>query len=1428
VTGGSEDRWVEVTPSQFPHEAEGFALIRAITPDESPYRAWSNFEFRDNHGKWHEVDLLLLGRGQFHLIELKYYSGILRGDDHRWLRDGKRAEDSPLKLARRKAQYLATKLTDELRTWAAETGAQIPDARDVIPFVQESVFLHHERLRCQLSHASAMGLYGLDGHEATTNLPPVSDLVLQAPLRRAIGTNQELILAKLLKRIGLVQRRERTAGSWVIEDQALAEGDGWQDWLASHQVAHQERARIRFQVTPTGAPDSERARVRKVAEHEFRVMSRLQHDGLLRPRDFVESDLGVGLVYDYADSWQPLDLWMAAQTNGVPLATQLSIVRQVGEVLQYAHRNKVVHRGLTPRAVWVRDLPSTDGEVKVRVGDWQGAGVIDTESHTRTFGAGVTSLMRGPSAQQGAPLSSHAEDRWLTEAFLAPEGAWNAAADRVRLDVFGLGALAFYLVAAKPAASSAPALSTRLREQTGLDLSVDLPQVSPALRALVLKSTNPAPTQRTGDVGTFLTDLAEVERQAGDADDTNEDPLDAAPGSVLAGRFRLERRLGRGSTAVGLLVTDLQGTTAATPGAVERVLKVALHDEAAARLSDEAEVLRSLDSPRLVHLVEGPISIGGRRALLLESAGTETLAEALRGRDRLSIDLLQRYGTDLLDALVALDKAGVDHRDIKPSNLGVRENRGDRTKHLVLFDFSLTKAAASATSAGTPPYLDPFLTGRRDRWDSAAERYAAAVVLFEMATGHTPVYGDDPSAKPDTIRDDAAITPAMFDPNLANHLVEFFTAALARDVAARQHTAGEMRAAWAAIFATDATTEPDETADRLAAAATLATPLRESGLTARALSALEPYAVTTVGELLTVDPVRLSRLQGVANATRLQISARIKGWRARLGDVAAPKDPADRDRLSVEDAADLLLQVAADRGRSKNRAGIVRLILGVGTDLDAFATNAQLAAHLPDPVTAARASTLLAALQEAWAAEPKALTLLDQLAAAVNQRLTDLGDVATVAELVSVIHDALAATLVGERDDRLARGLLRLAVERLRALDRADAAEQVISWRRRGSTVIALAHDPMLLDLAEALGRDVDQLVGRSESTRDSIVPAARASERLANALRKAQYAVPANLRDAARLARLAAGLSTHAAASGSNEIYHRDLTQVAAVAHTFQGFGGAQALTPKELRQRVGARFPTLARLPERPRLDELVTQAGLGLLFDDTQGVYRSLQGGGNTTGLQSRVPTTHARETRPVESGGAVGHRLEQSVRSRSFLTLGVPAMRSARLVAALEGRYAAQVVDLTGVLLEALRGHAEQAGIAWELVRAADAEPVSSQPGRGLRELVRRSWGLVQRHVDEALAYGASAPVVITEASPLARYDNMELLARWTDLGTTRGRAVWLVVPQLGSSHGATLDGRPVPLASPGQYLALDADAVDDLARSDLVAAAQKEM
>ena len=297
-------RWVEVTSSPFPHEAEGLSVIRTLLPQTSPYRAWSNVEFRDGQGKWHEVDLIVLGQRRLHLVELKYYSGTLRGDDLRWLRDGHRAEDSPLKLARRKAQRLASKLRDELLRWAQETGTRVNDVRDIVPFVQESVFLHHPGLRCVLSATSRVDLFGLDGRERTSGLPGISTRLLEpSTTREVIGANREAILADLMGRIGLVQRRQREVGSWMIDDEPLDEGRGWQDWPASHRLAASRRVRIRVRVTAPGAPTQEVARVRKVVEHEYRIMSRLAHDGLLQPAcnplqplDFVNDKLSVGLV----------------------------------------------------------------------------------------------------------------------------------------------------------------------------------------------------------------------------------------------------------------------------------------------------------------------------------------------------------------------------------------------------------------------------------------------------------------------------------------------------------------------------------------------------------------------------------------------------------------------------------------------------------------------------------------------------------------------------------------------------------------------------------------------------------------------------------------------------------------------------------------------------------------------------------------------------------------------------------------------------------------------------------------------------------------------------------------------------------------------------------------------------------------------------
>jgi hypothetical protein len=102
--------------------------------------------------------------------------------------DGHPAEDSPLKLARRKAQRLASRLRDDLQRLAQERHAQVPDLRLVAPYVQEAVFLHHLQLRCALPMASRQDLFCPDGLEADTGLPAVSSRLLE-PGRPTRGTS---------------------------------------------------------------------------------------------------------------------------------------------------------------------------------------------------------------------------------------------------------------------------------------------------------------------------------------------------------------------------------------------------------------------------------------------------------------------------------------------------------------------------------------------------------------------------------------------------------------------------------------------------------------------------------------------------------------------------------------------------------------------------------------------------------------------------------------------------------------------------------------------------------------------------------------------------------------------------------------------------------------------------------------------------------------------------------------------------------------------------------------------------------------------------------------------------------------------------------------------------------------------------------------
>jgi len=712
------------------------------------------------------------------------------------------------------------------------------------------------------------------------------------------------------------------------------------------------------------------------------------------------------------------------------------------------------------------------------------------------------------------------------------------------------------------------------------------------------------------------------------------------------------------------------------------------------------------------------------------------------------------------------------------------------------------------------------MAGRKG-YDTAAERYSVGAVLFEMASGSTPVYGDGLS-DPTVVADDARVTEDMFDEAVAPALVPFFRRALARNAGERFHTAGEMLASWtAAIKPVPRTAAAD--AAGLADAAQPSTPLAEAGLSPRALSAVEPLGVITVADLVAVDPVRLSRLGGVAEATRVELRDLSRLWRERFGAaVAGRRRNGDQASGSTDAglptpaaAADLLLARAGDAS-AQGRRRLARLILGLDPDAHAFASQLELGTVLG--VTRARVAQLVGGLQNAWSQASECRELLKAVASIARAALIDLGGVATAEELSSALLAALAPVdQVADRKSagRIAAGLLRMALDRSSALNRTQAETDPFYARRRDGRIAILATDPALLDAADALGEAADDLVSQVTPT-EGIVPARRASAHLREALARVTSGAVIRVDDA-RLVRLGAALAMKAALSGAGDLHYRNLSPVVAVSIALRGVGATERIRVQEIKDRVRARFPALPPLPDRPGLDQLVQDAGLGLVYDEAEQAYRGRTVIVGTAGLESRLPTVHPSLAPTVAVGGHIAERLRESKSKRSFLALGVEARRIPRTLEVLRHDFDAEVLDLTRTLMDAIRvvAAAAQPPIPWDAVRAADAAMPESREAIGLARLVALAIPNVAASVEAVLGGAArgAKPLILTEAAPLARYGHLGMLSRWSDLASPRAEAAWLLVPQLLGNQGAVIDGRPIPLAAPGQFLRLDAEWID---------------
>jgi len=1350
--------WNVISPSQFAWEQEALDYVRARLGSWA-LGAWANFEFMTLDGAIYEVDLLVLTRDRLYLVEIKSFPGHLKGDAATWyLQDGNRSRvlDNPLYLTNKKAKVLKGLLAAQAPY--RKTGLRLP-------YVEPLVFLSNPSLKCDLeTHA----LQHITVREERAQPPRIS--IIRALEGQggppALDRGDVRRIHEALDEAGIRRlQKSRTVGDYRLGE-ILGEGPGYQDRLAEHQTLAGITKRIRHYLITKAASQEERDQVRRAAEREYRLVEPFRHPGILRAQDFRMHEHGPALVFEHEPDSLRLQQFLDAHLDSLGIEERLDLWRQVVEALRYAHSRKVLHRGLSPLSI---EVHAPDGQhPQLKVGDWQ-TGAVE---------GGTTGT-----------IHVHQLVETQATAYVAPEALSSPHQAGEYSDIFSLGALGYTILSGCAPASSHMGLRQLLEKYGGLRLSSVQDGVPQELDDLIFRCTRPEVGQRPASTEALLEEIDDILERLRAAEDVEDkppaNPLDARPGDRLTDDLVVLRRLGQGSVSVAFLVLYQDE---------ERVLKLARDLADDARLAAEAEVLSRLDHRHLVRLV-GTVPIAGRVGLVLESSGRETLAARLLEQGHLNLDLLQRFGDDLLSALEYLEGRGIAHRDLKPGNLGVTRMGKDDTLHVVLFDFSLSRVPAETLGAGTPQYMDPFLSLRRPpRWDLQAERYSAAVTLYEMATGVLPRWGDGVS-DPALVQADLVLEPDRFEPSLRDTMTAFFRRALNRDWNQRFDNAEEMRRAWAEVFApAQATTGGPEgeppPPGALPESLTLDSPVAALPMSAGALQILDRLGVVRVVDFLQRPARDIMYVRGAGNQTRREVRDVLSALLQRFPDqdVTEPDAPEKDAPFSV----DRLVRALLEAGKIPKKDPLKRLAtvwLGLdrepGGDL-AVLTLHQAAAQVQRP--AHEVARAVRELGQGW----KALPAMGPLGADLQGLLRANGGAMPLTELAEALL-AARGSVSDQRHQRLslAWAATRAALE----VEGLEASPRFAVHQIQGNPFVVLGREAATW--AEELGRVADELVQE-----EPLPPPYRVLQLLRDVQVPAELAQGIQASDP-RLLRLAASASGQAAVSAREELYPRQMAARRALILAHGALLGENRLSVEEVHRRVAGRYPEAEPLPPRPDLDALLKEAGWDFHWVEEDAAYIRLGAAPLSTASStySRHRTTEdgRRETEDDLETARFQDRLGRALQEGSFLVLSVRPRWYRQARRELERRFGLEVRSLDRLLVEAMRQKAEELEVDWRMVTAADTAPNTADWSNLLR-LVREARPVVEQQLLEA-----KRPLLLVEAGLLARYDQMELLEALRDASGARDGqpAMWLLLPADEQKDLPALDGHPIPVLTPGQ-------------------------
>lgn len=286
-------------------------------------------------------------------------------------------------------------------------------------------------------------------------------------------------------------------------------------------------------------------------------------------------------------------------------------------------------------------------------------------------------------------------------------------------------------------------------------------------------------------------------------------PMKRAEGDVINDSLRLTRLLGAGGMGSIWVARHLSLDVDVAVKFIHPDLLSGGDALVLERFRREAKLNAQIESPHVVRVFDHGIERTSKCPyIVMELLRGESLWDRLLRLRQLPPGDAARVVGEVAEGLQAAHERGIVHRDIKPQNIFLARTR-DGSEVAKILDFGIAKSSSPGKDVleqvktstgviiGTPQYMSPEQLMRAAPVDAASDRWALAVVAYELVTGKLPFAGETLAATLVAITR-AEIAPASHStPGASAELDSFFARALAVEPSDRFATATELARAFA-------------------------------------------------------------------------------------------------------------------------------------------------------------------------------------------------------------------------------------------------------------------------------------------------------------------------------------------------------------------------------------------------------------------------------------------------------------------------------------------------------------------------------------------------------------------------------------------------------------------------------------------------------